>query len=75
MGHLALAIRLGLRDLGRGIRLVFAFQGAQRLSQQGAVDLAQGFAAIAEASEDQLVPRIRRLADAISESADDPPRS
>ena len=40
-----------------------------------AVDLAQGFAAIAEASEDQLVPRIRRLADAISESADDPPRS
>ena len=42
MGHIALAIRLGLRDLGRGIRLVFAFQGTQRLSQQSAVDFAQG---------------------------------
>lgn len=40
-----------------------------------AADLAQGFAAIAEASDDQLVARVRRLADAVSESADGPPRS
>jgi len=40
-----------------------------------AADLAQGFAAIAEASDDQLVARVRRLADAVSESADDPTRS